>query len=126
MTFALLDVPFSGLLMEDLKQNRQLLSALCHGAGLASSMVVTLIIPIAVLCISEDSVIKANAKEAINFSINLYIWALLIVALCFVLVGFILIPVAAIVAFVLPLIGLIKVLGNPDSVYRYPFVYRFL
>ena len=112
--------------MEDLKQNRQLLSALCHGAGLASSMVVTLIIPIAVLCISEDSVIKANAKEAINFSINLYIWALLIVALCFVLVGFILIPVAAIVAFVLPLIGLIKVLGNPDSVYRYPFVYRFL
>ena len=54
---------------------RKILSALCHGAILFSATIVSVGIPIAILLIIDDSVVKDNAKESLNFHINIYIYA---------------------------------------------------
>jgi hypothetical protein len=57
--------------MRDYPQ-RRLFSAICHGAIFFSSTIVSIAIPIAILFTNEDPVVKANAKESLNFHITLY------------------------------------------------------
>jgi len=44
---------------------RKLLSALCHGAIFFSTTIVSVGLPIAILFVSDDPVVKENAKESI-------------------------------------------------------------
>ncbi|MGC8712897.1 MAG: DUF4870 domain-containing protein, partial [Leptodesmis sp.] len=62
--------------MDDLAQ-RKLLSALCHGAIFFSSLIVSIGIPIVLLLITNDPIVRENAKESINFHINLYLYAII-------------------------------------------------
>jgi uncharacterized protein len=70
--------------MKQSKQ-RQLLSSICHLSIFFSSSLFgfSICIPIAILILSDDPVIKKNAKEVINYHINIFLWILI------VLVGFI-------------------------------------
>ena len=111
--------------MENADQ-RKLLSALCHGAIFLSSTFIAVAIPIAILFTTEDSVVKANARESLNFHINLYIYGLIVGMLCLIFIGFLLIPVLGIITIVMPIIALVKVLNSPDEPYRYPFIYRLV
>ncbi len=49
---------------------RKLLSALCHGAIFFSTAFVSVGVPITMLFVSDDPVVRENAKEAINFHFN--------------------------------------------------------
>ena len=49
--------------MENIEQ-RKLLSALCHGSIFFSSMIVSIAIPLVILFTTEDSIVKANARES--------------------------------------------------------------
>ena len=119
--------------MEDVNQ-RKLLSALCHGAIFFSSMFVTVAIPIVILFTTKYSVVKANARESLNFHINLYIYGLVFVLLFFLRIGigipiFLLIVLSAflwLINFIMPIIALIHVLNSPDQPYRYPFIFRLV
>lgn len=111
--------------MDNLEQ-RKLLSALCHGSIFLSSLVVSIAVPIVILFIIDDPIVKDNAKESLNFHINLYIYGILFGLLCFVLIGFPLLLILVIVSFIMPIIALVKVLENPDKPYRYPFIFRLL
>lgn len=111
--------------MEDANQ-RKLLSALCHGAIFFSSTIVTVAIPIVILFITEDSVVKANARESLNFHINLYIYGFIAAILTVVLIGFLFIPVLGLISIVMPIIALVQVLNSPDQPYRYPFIFRLV
>jgi uncharacterized protein len=51
----------------DRNENRKILSVLCHFSILFSSTIVAVGIPVAILLLSTDSVVKNNAKEALNF-----------------------------------------------------------
>lgn len=109
---------------------QKLLSALCHGSIFFSATVVSIGIPIAILFISDDWVIKDNAREALNFHINLYLAAALAALLFLTVVG---IPFAfvigiglAIFSFLLPIIAIVQVLTRPSQPYRYPLIYRIL
>jgi uncharacterized Tic20 family protein len=53
---------------------RKLLSALSHGSIFFNALVLAVGIPIAILFISDDPVVKDSAKEAINFHINMWFW----------------------------------------------------
>ncbi|NDJ19596.1 DUF4870 domain-containing protein [Myxacorys almedinensis] len=115
--------------MQNSDQHR-LLSALCHGSIFFSSLIVAIGIPIAILLINDTPVIKENAKEAINFHINLYLYAILVGILTVSVVG---IPIAivlgialAIASFVMPIIAIVYSLDNRDRSYRYPFIWRLL
>ena len=111
--------------MDNLEQ-RKLLSALCHGAIFFSSLVISIAVPIVILFITNDPIVKANAKESLNFHINLYIYGLVFGLLCFVLIGFPLLIILGIISLLMPILALVKVLENPNDPYRYPFIFRLL
>lgn len=109
---------------------RKLISALCHGSIFFSSLVVSIGIPIAILLVSDDWVIKDNAKEAINFHINLFLYGILAAILAFTVIG---IPAAAVIGFgllicswLLPIIAIVKTIENANQPYRYPLIWRIL
>ncbi len=110
--------------MEDTSQ-RKLLSALSHGSVFLTALVLPVVIPIAVLFTTSDSVVKANAKESLNFYINLFIYGIISGILCIVFIGFLLLGLLGIISFIMPIIAIVRVLDNPDEPYRYPFIFRF-
>ncbi len=79
--------------------------------------------PIAVLLVSDDPVVKENATEAINFHLNVWLYALILVPLSFLTLG-----LAGLIGFVLhwglTIMAILHVLQNPNLAYRYPFIFR--
>lgn len=105
---------------------RKVLSALAHGSIFFSALVVSIGVPIAIILITDDEITKSNAKEALNFQINLFLYGVIFGILIFVGIGLILLGILAIVNFIMPIIGILKVLTNPYKSYRYPFIFRLL
>jgi uncharacterized protein len=112
-------------MVEDLQQ-RKLFSALCHGAIFFSSTFISIGIPIAILFITNDPVVKENAKESLNFHINLYIYAAIFALLILVAIGIPLLILLAILSFIMPIIAIIYVLSEPNQPFRYSFIFRFV
>ncbi len=106
--------------------NRKILSALSHGAIFFSSTIVSIAVPIIIFYTTQDKVIKQNAKESLNFHINIYIYAIIFVILIFLVVGIPLLILLAILSFVMPIIAITNVLEKPDKPYRYPFIMRVI
>jgi hypothetical protein len=104
---------------------RKLLSLLCHGAIFFSTLGLSIGAPIAVLFLSDDPVVKENATEAINFHLNVWLYALILVPLSFVTLG-----LAGFIGFVLhwglTIMAILQVLQNPNIAYRYPFIFRIV
>lgn len=111
--------------MEDFEK-RKLLSALCHGAVFLSSSVISVGIPILILFLVDDPVVKGNARESLNFHINLYIYAFVFVLLMFVLIGIPLLIILGLLSFIMPIIAIVKVLSEPNQVYVYPYIFRLV
>jgi uncharacterized Tic20 family protein len=117
------------MVMEYDQDKRKLLSALCHGSIFFSSLVVSVAIPIAVLLVSDDPVVKESAKEAINFHINVWLYGVIVGALVFLtlgLLGLILVPIFYLFHWVPPILAILQSLGNPNQSYRYPFIFRLV
>ena len=107
----------------------KLLSALAHGSIFISATVIAVGIPIAILIISDDSVIQANAKEAINFHFNVWFVGIIIAVLSFItfgLLGFILGPIWLVYTWILSVWAIIYCLNNSENAFRYPFIIRLL
>ena len=108
---------------------RKLLSALSHGSILLSTLILSVGVPVAVLFVSDDPVVKDNAKEAINFHFNVWFWGAIIAFLTFItfgLLGFILGPIGFLLHWGLSAWAIAHCLGKPDQPFRYPFIFRLL
>lgn len=105
---------------------RKLLSALAHGSIFFSAFVVSVGVPIVILFITEDEITKENAKEALNFQLNLFIYGVIFGILTLVLIGWLFLGILGLVNVIMPIIGIIQVLSNPDKVYKYPFILRLI
>ena len=105
---------------------RKLLSALCHGSIFFSALVIAVGIPIAILFVSDDSVVKANAKEALNFHFNIWIFGIIAGLLTLILIGYLLLGILALATVIMPIIAMVQVLSQPNSPYRYPFIFHWL
>lgn len=106
---------------------RKLLSALSHGSLLLNISVVPLFVPIIILLVTDDPIVRGNAKEAINFTINLFICA--VISLILILVegiGFLLLILLGIISFIMPLIATIYAVKNTHKPYRYPLIWHIL
>ncbi|NJR69627.1 MAG: DUF4870 domain-containing protein [Synechococcales cyanobacterium CRU_2_2] len=107
---------------------RKLLSAVCHGLLFFNVSLISIGVPIGLLLISDDPVVKENAKESVNMHLNLWVLSGVLAFLYFILIGFLLVPVLVplfIVAnFVLPAWAVYKSLTEPNEVHRYPFIFR--
>ncbi len=112
---------------ESSSDKKKLLSALAHGSVFISALVLSIGIPIAILLVSEDNVIKDNAKEAINFHLNIWLIGGVLAVLSFLsfgLAGFILGPIWLLTHWGLSLWAVIQCLQTPDQAFRYPFIFR--
>ncbi|MGB3655518.1 MAG: DUF4870 domain-containing protein [Rivularia sp. (in: cyanobacteria)] len=113
---------------------RKLLSSLCHGAIFFSTTMFSIGVPIAIYFTSDDPVVKGNAKESINFHLNVWFWATVVGVpiailsfLTFGLGGILFFPVVAfgfLVHWGLTIWALLHCFSNPDEPFRYPFTFR--
>lgn len=104
---------------------RKLLSALSHGAIFFSSTIVSIGIPIGIFLISQDPIVKENAKESLNFHINLYIAGVVFGLLVFVGIGIPLLMLLWIISMIMPILAIVRVIENESVPFRYPFIYHF-
>ena len=113
---------------------RKLLSSLCHGAIFFSTTLFSIGVPIVITLISDDPVVKSNAKESINFHFNVWFWATIIDVtigilsfLTFGLGGILFFPVVALgfaMHWGLTIWALLHCFSRPDEPFRYPFIFR--
>lgn len=104
---------------------RKLLSALSHGSIFFSAALVSIGIPIAILLVSDDPVVKESAKESINFHFNVWLYGVIFGALVWVfLIGVPLLGLLLFLSWALPIMAIIQSLSNPNETYRYPFIFR--
>ena len=113
---------------------RKLFSLLCHGSIFLGALFFTSLIPLAVLLLFDDPVIKATAKETLNYHFNIWLYAAVTGALVFLFTALILtIPIAWAIGaaffifhWIPPIFGILATLNNPNEPYRYPFIWRVL
>lgn len=123
------------------ENKRTLLSILCHGSIFFSCSIVSVAIPLVILYTSKDRVVRANAKEAFNCHLTIYIWgiigSILIItgfillpligfSLIWGLLGFILLLSIGFLSMILPLLGVVAVMNQPSIPYRYPEIFRLI
>jgi hypothetical protein len=72
----------------------------------------------------QSAFVDENGREALNFQISVTLYAIVTGALCFVLVGFLLIPV--LIAFHIVLMIVASVRASQGESYRYPLTIRLI
>ena len=108
--------------------SRKFLSALSHGAIFFSSIVVFIAIPIVIFFTAQDSVVKDNAIEALNFYLNVWLLGVIIGVLVTATFG-LLSPLLGLWFFIhwgLTIWALFNVFGDSDKPFRYPFIFRVI
>ncbi len=104
--------------------NRKILSAVSHGAIFFSTFVLSIGVPIIIYILSTDTVVKESAKESINFHFNVWLYSIIFGLLTFVLIGWPLLGLLWLAQLILPIMAIIHSFNKPDSVFRYPFIFR--
>ncbi len=110
----------------DPDERRKLLAVLCHVSQLFSSIALSIAVPIVILVISDDPIVQAHAKEAINFAINIVLYVIASVLLFFFIVGIPLMVLVLIASWILPIFATVRAATMPDLPYRYPFILHFV
>ena len=82
--------------------------------------------PLVIWQLKKDTMpfVADQAKEALNFNITVMIAAAICWVLMFLLIGFLLLPVLAVVWIVFTIIAAVK--ANEGTTYRYPFALRLI
>lgn len=91
-----------------------------------SELVVSFIGPLVIWLVfkGRGPFLEHHAKEALNFSITMFIAIVVASFSLFILVGFVLLPLVVVWAFVLPIIAAVKAANG--EWYRYPLTFRFI
>jgi len=108
---------------------RKLLSAGCHASIFISALIASIGIPIGIFFVSEDPIVKENAKEAINFHFNVWLYGGIITFLSFItfgLLGLILGPIWFVYHWGLSIWAIVHCFNNPQQAFRYPFIFRLV
>lgn len=101
---------------------------LCHLSALIGYVIPlgSVIAPLVVWLMKREQMpfVDANGKESLNFQITMAIAFIISAILMVVLIGFILMPIVAIVNLIFVIIASIK--ANQGEAYRYPFTLRLI
>ena len=103
--------------------NDKLLAILCH---LSFIIGIGFFLPLIIYLVkrNESVFVAAHAKEVLNFHISILLYIICCIPLFFVLIGFVIVFVIALVGFICAIIGAIKV--SESAFYRYPLTIRFI
>jgi uncharacterized protein len=113
---------------------RKLFSLLCHSSIFLGSLIFPSAIPFIILLFFDDPVIKATAKETLNYHFNIWLYGAITAGLVVFFTALIITaPLAWIIGgaffffhWIPPIFGVLATLNNPDEPYRYPFIWRLL
>jgi len=108
---------------------RKLLSILSHASIFLSSTFISVGIPLTIFFVSDDDLVKENAREALNFHFNVWLYGIIIGVLAFFtlgLLGFILGPILILFTVIMPILALVQIWGDSDQAFRYPLIWRLL
>jgi len=103
--------------------NEKLLIILCH---LSLFLGVGIIFPLIIYLVKkgESEKITAHARESLNFHISLFIYGVIAVFLCMIVIGFPLLIALMVMALVLPIVAAVK--ASEGNFYRYPLCLRLV
>jgi uncharacterized Tic20 family protein len=104
-------------------------SMFCHLTALSAFIGVpfgNIIGPLIIWLIKKDDFHKVDdqGRESLNFQISMTIYTIVSFFLCFVIIGFLLLPIVLLVDLILVIIASVK--ANKGDMYRYPFTIRFI
>lgn len=105
---------------------RKILSAVSHGSIFFSQLLLSAGVPIAVMVLSDDPIVKENSREALNFHLNVWVYSIIFGILAVVLIGWPFLIALGIAQFVLPILAILKSVKEPEGVFKYPFIFRVL
>ena len=105
---------------------RKLLSAISHGSIFLSTLVLSAGVPLAILFVADDPVVRDSAKESLNFHFNIWLYEIIFGFLTILLIGWPLLGLLFLVHTIMPILAILSCLKNPNEVYRYPFIFRLL
>ena len=99
------------------------LSALSIYAGIPLGNIIA---PLIIWLIRRDEFpfVDEQGKEAVNFQILMTIYGIIAGLLCFIMIGFVLLPALLVANIILLIIATVKT--NKGEGYRYPWTIRFI
>jgi len=101
------------------------LAVVCHLVSLlATSILCNIFVPLVIMLISDSAFVKDQAKEVLNFQINIVCWAIVSALLCFIIIGIPMLIAVGVLGFILPIIAAITAGGG--TAYRYPLTIRII
>ena len=110
------------------EQQSRLWGMLCHLVALAGLVVPfgNVIGPLIVWLVKKDEFpfVNDQGKESLNFQISMTIYMFVAAASMLVLIGFILLPIVALVDVIFTIVAAIQ--ANAGQPYRYPMTIRFI
>ena len=92
------------------------------GAWLAMAFIVPLVIMLTKG--TQSSFVREHAVESLNFQLSMLIYGVVGVVLAFVLIGFVVLPVLAVLWLVFVVMATVR--ANEGRPYRYPLTIRFV
>jgi uncharacterized Tic20 family protein len=111
-----------------LTKDERLYGMLCHLLSFCGYVIPLghIIGPLAIWLAKKDesAFVDRQGRESLNFQITMLIYLVVAIVLCFLLVGFLVLPVLAIFHIVVVIIASIR--ANDGESYRYPLCIRFL
>ena len=103
---------------------RKALSVASHASIFISQLVLSAGVPLAVLLLSDDDVTKENAKEALNFHFNMWLYSVLLIIPAWLIIGLPLVALLGLIQVVMPIFAILSSVTAPDAPFRYPFIFR--
>ncbi len=103
---------------------RKILSIASHASIFLSQLVFSAGIPFAILLLSDDPVTKENAREALNFHFNMWLYSVLLIIPAALIIGLPLVALLGLVQVIMPIFAILSSVTAPDSAFRYPFIFR--
>ena len=103
---------------------RKILSIASHGSIFLSQLVLSAGVPFGILFLSDDPVVKENAREALNFHFNMWLYSILLIIPAALIIGLPLVALLGLVQIVMPIFAILSCVTAPDNAYRYPFIFR--
>jgi len=113
----------------ELDKNAKQWAMLCHLSaliGLLGNGIGFLIAPLVVWLVKKNDhhFVDEQGREAVNFQLTMFLVILVSIPLCFIGIGFILLPIIGVLMVIFPIIAGIK--ASDGKSYRYPLTIRFI
>ena len=103
---------------------RKLLSVVSHGSIFLSQTILFAGIPFAILFLSDDPVVKENAREALNFHFSTWLYSVLLIIPAWLIIGLPLVGLLLLFQTILPIFAIFSSVTAPDDAFRYPLIFR--